>query len=70
MNPHPVYNWCAVEHFLKILHLLLVSGSGHHFRVGGGGRQDPERGAGEVRGGHHRAARGDRPLHLHRGPLD
>merc|ERR1712066_1006542 len=48
---------------------LRHQGPRHHLRVGRGRRQDPQRGAGQVRGRHQRAARRDRPLVIHRGPL-
>ena len=45
-------------------------GSGYHLCQRRVWRQDPERGAGEVRGGHHGAARRDRSLLLHRGTIN
>merc|ERR1719203_2619256 len=43
---------------------------GYHDGLGRDGRQDPERGAGQVRGGHHGAAGRDRSVLLHRGTID
>ena len=43
---------------------------GHHLRVRWDRRQDFERGPRPIRGRHHRTTRPDRPLHIHRGPIN
>ena len=68
-----ILSWaCITSEFTtayNFVYIRSIQGSGHHIRVRGGRRKDPQRGTGEVRGRHHGAARRDRPLHLHRGPI-
>jgi hypothetical protein len=48
---------------------FLLTGPGHHIRLGRDRREDPERGPGAIRSGHLGTAGRNRPLLLYRGSI-